>query len=123
MFVSFFESLRYVGHLLPIAFLRIYVGVYFLSEAFEHLSGNFLLLPELASSLSGWLLKVELPHWYLNILENIFLPNWQLFAYLITVIKLVIGVSFIFGFLVSPLSPCGHRLKPFLLANSSQPYF
>ena len=33
MLVSIFESAKYIGHLIPVAFMRIFVGYYFFQEA------------------------------------------------------------------------------------------
>ncbi|MCC7403116.1 MAG: DoxX family membrane protein [Bdellovibrionales bacterium] len=107
MIVSFFESIKYVGHMLPIAFLRIYMGYFFLQRALERLNSEFLVQPILSRSIDEWLPISTAPEWYKDLLETIVVPNWKVFAYLITYSEFVIGISFLLGFLVRPVAILG----------------
>lgn len=104
MFVAFFESIKYVGHLFPMAILRIYMGYFYFQRALDRLSGEFLTQPRLVGSIEEWLPHSNAPGWYIEILEGIVQPNWKIFAYLITYCEFLIGISFIVGFFVRPIS-------------------
>lgn len=107
MIVSFFESVKYVGHMLPIAFLRLYMGYFFLERALERFDGDFLVQPILSRSIDEWLPISTAPEWYKDVLETVVVPNWKIFAYLITCTEFIIGVSFLIGFLVRPVALMG----------------
>lgn len=107
MFVAFVESIKYVGHLFPIAFLRVFLGYFYLNLALEKIRGDFLLLPRLAADISDWLPRSQVPEWYKSFIEFYFIPNWQFFAYAVTTLEFAIGVSFILGYLVRPVALLG----------------
>lgn len=107
MIIAFFESIKYVGHLLPVAILRIYFGYLYFTVAMERYSGDFLTRPRLAALLNEWMPQSHAPIWYQDILENWVIPNWQLSSYLLTYSEFFIGLSLIFGFLVRPAALIG----------------
>lgn len=107
MITAFFESIRYVGYLWPMAFLRIYVSYYYLDMAYARVNGDFLEAPRLAVSITRWIPMSHAPEWYLEFLENVVVPNWKIFAYTITYFEFVIGISFLIGFLVRPVALLG----------------
>jgi thiosulfate dehydrogenase [quinone] large subunit len=107
MFVSFFESFKYVGHLYPIAFMRIYIGYYFLNLALVRSAGEFLKQPRLAAIIMDNLPQSHLPAWYANILQYVVVPNWQFFAYFITYCEFLIGICLLLGILVRPVCILG----------------
>ncbi len=107
MVVSFFESLKYVGHLYPIALLRIYLGYFFLDSALARLHGEFLKQPRLAAIIMESLPQSDLPTWYANLLQQMVVPNWQVFAYFVTYCEFIVGLAFLIGFLVRPASILG----------------
>lgn len=113
MLVAFFESIKHVGHLYPIALLRIYLGYVYFSNAVDRIDGAFLEQPRLAATIMESIPNRELSTWYRDILENIVVPNWQIFAYTLVYIEFIIGISFLLGFLVRPTALLGI----FLAAN------
>ncbi len=104
MLVAFFESIKYVGHQFPIAFLRIFVGYYFLNDALQSLKNQFLSHAFLAEQIRDYLPKSISPEWYKFFLDSLVVPNWQFFAGFILISKFIIGISFIIGYLVRPAS-------------------
>ncbi|RYZ75460.1 MAG: DoxX family membrane protein [Proteobacteria bacterium] len=104
MLVAFVESIKYVGHLLPVAFLRVFLGYYYFNQALIQLHGDFLTHAYLAEDVRNFLPRSTAPDWYKHFLEVIVIPNWQIFAWAIVVIHLVIGLSYILGYLVRPMS-------------------
>jgi thiosulfate dehydrogenase (quinone) large subunit len=107
MLVAFFESLKYVGHYYPVAFLRIYLGYYYLHNALDRASGDFLHLPKLSSAIMNAIPQSYVVGWYAGFLQSIVVPNWKFFAYLLMYLEFMIGVSFLVGFLVRPAAILG----------------
>jgi thiosulfate dehydrogenase [quinone] large subunit len=104
MLVAFVESIKYVGHLLPIAFLRIFLGYFYFNQALARLYGDYLTHAYLAEDIRGYLPRSPAPDWYKATLETLVIPNWQWFAAAITGIQLAIGASYILGYMVRPFS-------------------
>lgn len=104
MLVAFVESIKYIGHLLPVAFLRVFLGYYYFNQALLQLGSDFLTHAYLAEDIRNHLPRSTAPEWYKSFLETIVIPNWQIFASAITAIQLVIGISYILGYLVRPTS-------------------
>lgn len=104
MLVALLESIKYIGHLLPIAILRIYIGYFFLNKALVQYYGDFLTQPRLAEMISQNLNLSSAPDWFVASLENYAIPYWQFFALLICCFEFLLGISFIFGYLVRPFA-------------------
>jgi len=105
--VSFFESVKYVGHLFPIALLRVYLGFFYVNQALGRYESDFLNQPRLAEEAMHWLPRSPAPAWYQAFLQDWLVPNWQVAAYSITAIEALIGLSFLLGYLVRPLGLFG----------------
>lgn len=104
MLVAFVESIKYVGHLLPVACLRIFVGYYYFNQALMSLQSDFLSRAYFAEDIRNFIPQSTAPDWYKGALETIVIPNWQVFAVSVTAIYLLIGFSYILGYLVRPIS-------------------
>ena len=104
MLVAFVESIKYVGHLLPIAFLRIFIGYFYFNQALARLRGDFLTHAYLAEDIRAYLPRSQAPEWYKGLLETIVIPNWQYVAVAIVAIQMGIGLSYILGYLVRPFA-------------------
>lgn len=104
MLVAFVESIKYVGHLLPIAFLRIFLGYFYFNQAMLRIRGDFLTHAYLAEDIRDYLPRSPAPGWYKTALETVVIPNWQYFAIAIAGIQLAVGASYIVGYLVRPMS-------------------
>ncbi len=102
MIVAFFESYKYVGHLYPLAFLRIFMGYYYFNHAFQSLKNEFLSHAILAEQIRAHLPTSVAPEWYKYFLETAVVPNWQFFASFIVISQFVVGVSLIVGYFVRP---------------------
>src|SRR4051812_34944796 len=102
MLVAFFESIKYVGHLLPVAALRIFLGLYYLQQALIKLQGDFLLRPRIAEQIAEWLPASHAPEWYKSLI-NYFLPNWTALAFVIMALEFTIGISYLVGYVVRPV--------------------
>lgn len=104
MLVAFVESIKYVGHLLPIAFLRVFLGYYYFNQALLNINGDYLTHAYLAEDIRSFLPRSNAPEWYKTFLETVTVPNWQFFAIAITVVQLAVGLSYILGYMVRPFS-------------------
>jgi thiosulfate dehydrogenase [quinone] large subunit len=118
MLVSFLESIKYVGHLVPVAFLRIYVGWTFFSTAWSRYQDNYLTQPRIADAITEWAPRSAAPEWYKEFLDRVVVPNWQLFAYCVVYFGFLVGVSFILGFFVRPVALLGALLTLNFVFNS-----
>jgi thiosulfate dehydrogenase [quinone] large subunit len=104
MILAFVESIKYVGHMIPIAFLRVFMGYYYLNAALASYKNGFLQRAYLAEDIRSYLPKSSAPEWFKSFLENIAIPNWQIFALSFLIVQLLIGVSYILGYLVRPFA-------------------
>ncbi|MBX7230913.1 MAG: DoxX family membrane protein [Bdellovibrionales bacterium] len=107
MIFSFFESFKYVGHLFPVVVLRMSLGGWFFTQAVTKYQGDFLLQPKLAAALSEFLPSSMAPDWYRQMADSLLIPHWQIFSYTLMYFEFLIGLSFIFGFLVRPFAVLG----------------
>lgn len=115
MLVSFFESVKYVGHLFPIALLRVYLGYFYVTQALTRFGSDFLTQPRLAEEAMHWLPRSPAPGWYQAFLQDWLVPNWHIAAYAIVGVESLIGISFLLGYLVRPFALLGVLLNLNLL--------
>jgi thiosulfate dehydrogenase [quinone] large subunit len=104
MFASFIESVRYSGHLFPVAFLRVFVGYYYLDIALSRIKEQYLQRPQLASDAADIIGQLGAMDLIRRLLESTIIPNWQIAAYLLVTLELVIGISYLLGYVVRPAS-------------------
>lgn len=122
MLVSFFESVKYVGHLIPIAFLRVFLGYYYFQQAIIKYKGDFLDRPRLAAQVAEALPTLQIPFWYKTIVENLFIPNWQVIAFTVTGLEFAIAISYLLGYMVRPMALLGVFLSFNMLMISGPQY-
>jgi thiosulfate dehydrogenase [quinone] large subunit len=107
MIYSFFESLKFVGHLLPVAFLRIYMGYYYLHLAIEHYKGEFLIRPILAAQIAENIPGSAAPALYKEMMTKFVPHHWEKVALLMVGIEFAIGLSYVIGYVVRPTALLG----------------
>lgn len=110
MIVAFLESIKYVGHLLPLVFLRVFIGYYYLIQAVHNYRGDFLTRPRIAEQLAEFLPASQAPAWYKIFVATYMVPHWQTTAFIVTGIQFAIAFSFLAGYLVRPISLLGALL-------------
>ena len=113
VFVAFFESIKYVGHLFPIAFLRVFLGYFYLNHALLKYNGDFLSRPELVDAMNDVLDQRHIDAWYGFFIQSIAIPHWKAFAAVTVICEFLIGVSFLLGYLVRPMALLGVLLTAF----------
>ena len=104
MLAAFFESVKYVGHLIPIAFLRVFIGASYLQLASIKFSSDFLLKPKVASQVAEALPSLQLPGWYATLIERTMIQNWQSFGFVWMALEFAIGLSYLLGYVVRPMA-------------------
>lgn len=107
MFTAFFESVKYVGHLLPISFLRIFLGYYYLEQALVKYRGDFLSRPRIADQIAEWLPASHAPNWFKVFASSQMIPHWQTVAFIVVGLEFAIAISYIAGYVVRPVSLLG----------------
>jgi thiosulfate dehydrogenase [quinone] large subunit len=119
MLVAYLESVKYVGHLFPVAVLRLYVGWTFLGTAWSRYQGDYLTQPRIVSAITEWGPTSPAPDWYKDFLDKVVLPNWQIFAYCVVYFGFLVGVSFLLGFFVRPVAVLAAVVTLNFIYNSS----
>ncbi len=104
MIYAFVESIKYVGHMIPVALLRIFLGYFYFNQALSTYHRGFLQHAYLAEDVRNFLPLSTAPEWYKNALETVLIPNWQVFATVYLAIQFIIGFSYIVGYMVRPVS-------------------
>ena len=107
MFAAFIDSVKYVGHLIPVAFLRIFMGYYYLQQALFKYNGDFLARPRLAAQIADVLPGLNAPFWYKMIIERMVIQHWQGFAFIILGLEFTIAFSYLLGYVVRPVAILG----------------
>ncbi len=116
MIVAFFESIKYVGHLFPLAFLRVFVGYFYLNQALLKYNGDFLTHPRIADLITTGLAQSTAPTWYSEFLSQVAIPHWRVFSGVIVACELLLGFSYLLGYLVRPMAIVGVLLSCFYLS-------
>src|SRR5262245_55514884 len=119
MIVAYLESIKYVGHLFPLAVLRLYLGWTFLVTAWMRYQGDYLSQPRIVSAITEYGPASQAPEWYMNFLDQVVVPHWQIFAYCVVYFGFLVGISFIFGFFVRPVAIVAALLTLNFVFNSS----
>lgn len=119
MLVSFLESIKYVGHLVPIAMLRLYLGWSFFMTAWVRYQGDYLSQPRVAASITEWAPTSSAPDWYKDFLDKVVVPHWQLAAYCVVYLGFLVGISFLLGFFVRPVAILGALMALNFIYNSA----
>ncbi len=107
MLIAFFESIKYIGHQWPVAFLRVFLGYYYFNEGLQKIKNDFLTSPKLAEMISDGLAINLASAWYQVFLDNIVVYHWKTFSHLIVLSEILVGVSFLVGYLVRPMAVLG----------------
>ncbi len=104
MILAFLESIKYVGHLWPISLFRMALGYVYLSQAIAKFQTGYLLYPYLNESVRNGLGFGHAPEWYRSFLENVVMVHWKIASYSYIGFGIMVGVSFLLGYLVRPVS-------------------
>lgn len=104
MVASFLESIKYTGHLIPVAFLRIFLGYWYLQQALAKYAGDFLARPRMASQIAEVLPALQLSDWHRSLVERLVIQHWQGFAFAMLALEFAIAISYLLGYVVRPVA-------------------
>lgn len=104
MFVSFLESLRYVGLLWPVALLRIFISVQYFGMAILLVQAGYLDHPYLSEQLRLKLETLGALNSYFQMWSSLIQEQWMFVSYLIVTSQFVIAASYLIGYLVRPVA-------------------
>lgn len=107
MITAYLESLRYVGHLWPVSLLRIVLGYQYVERALARYQEGYFSNAYINENIRLALPTSVAPEWYRNFLEKVVQENWKLFAYCLTSVEFLIGISFLIGYFVRPFAALG----------------
>lgn len=119
MVVAYLESIKYVGHLFPLAILRLYLGWTFLVTAWLRYQGDYLTQPRIVTAITEWGPSSQAPEWYKDFLDQVVVPHWQIFAYCVVYFGFLVGISYLLGFFVRPVSILAAIMTLNFVFNSS----
>ncbi len=100
MLSAFFESIKYVGHQFPIAFLRIYLGYYWFHRALAEYQDGLFTSQIFADNLQATEFLQTMPQWYQWLATHVFFPYWPFVSQVVLILSILVGLSLILGFFV-----------------------
>lgn len=119
MLQAYFESIKYVGHLLPISLLRVFIGYFYINQAMHDWNIHILSRSTVSDMLVEALASDKIPYWYRFLLTDYVVPYWSTFAFVLVGVQLIVGISYLIGYVVRPSSILGLFLCLNYLAVSS----
>lgn len=102
--LGFLESIKYVGHLWPVSFMRWFVCAQYFSMAMHHWRSGLLEHPYLSEQLR---IKIETAgafSAYLSFWMSFIQDYWLIVSYILICTEFVIAVSYLLGYLVRPVA-------------------
>ena len=111
MIASFLESIKYVGHMWPLALVRIFLGLQSVSMVLERVQLGYLEHPYLSERLN----LSQTPSFgfglYFEFFKNMIQSQWLIMTYMLIASEIIIAVSYTLGFGVRIASLLGMLLS------------
>ncbi len=104
MIQSFFESIKYAGHLLPLSLLRIFVGYFYLQQFLADWKMHIIKNTNVSEVIVNALTSDRLPYWYRIFMSDHVVSHWSVYVFIFVGLQLAVALSFLFGYLVRPFS-------------------
>lgn len=108
MLASFLESIKYVGHMWPLAIVRIILGYQYISLVVARLQSGYLEHAYISERLK---LTATETSFYFDVFKNLVQSHWLIMTYILIGFEFCIGVSYILGFGVRVVSLIGMLLS------------
>ena len=89
------------------SFLRIFLGYFYLDLVFKDWKQYVIGVGGYSDIFVEALNKAQIPSWYRILLSEQLIPNWHIYAFLIIGFQLAVGVSYVIGYVVRPVSILG----------------
>ena len=98
MISSFLESIKYVGHLWPVALIRIIFGYRYISLSMDRIHSGYLEHAYINEyfNLNGPIFPI--PDFYFNFFKNLVQSQWLAMTFIFIGLEILIGISYILGF-------------------------
>ena len=110
MLASFLESIKYVGHMYPVAFVRIVLGYQSLAMVVSRVNTGYLENAYISDRLnlsSGG----EASGLYFDLFKSLIQGQWLMMTYVLIIFEVIIGCSYVVGFGVRVASLLGMLLS------------
>lgn len=104
MFQSFFDSIRYVGHLFPVSLLRVFVGYFYLQQFLLDWKKHIIQNTGVSEVIVDALTSERIPYWYRFFLNEQVIPHWPTYSFIFIALQLIVAISFLIGYMVRPSS-------------------
>ena len=104
MILAYIESFKYVGHLWPVTILRFIMSWQYFRMASAHLHSSYLQHPYLSEQLRLKMESLGGINSYLHFWEIFIQENWLIMSYIVVVSELLVGASYLLGYLVRPVA-------------------
>lgn len=105
MFLAYLESVKYVGHLWPLALVRIVIGYHSLSLAVQRWQAGYLENAYISEKLN--LSEAMVSGFYFDLVKSVVQSQWLAATYMLIFAESLIGISYILGFGVRVTSLLG----------------
>ena len=109
MFAAFLESIKYVGHMWPVAIVRILLGYQYISIVLARLQSGYFQHAYISERLK--LTGIESTSFYFEIFKSLIQSQWLIMTYVLVGIEVLVGISYILGFGVRVASFLGMILS------------
>lgn len=97
MLASFFESIKYVGHLWPVALVRVLLGYHYLSTAMFRLQKGYIEHAYISEQLNLSEDHLMASGLYFEIFKGLIQSQWLVMTYVLIATEFLIGFSYILG--------------------------
>lgn len=104
IFISYLESFKYVGHLWPVALIRLWVAAFYFQVVSSQIDKGLLSYPLLSEQLRLKTGGVDSLNNYVSACSELFQTQWEVFSYAIVILGGVASASYLIGYLVRPVA-------------------
>lgn len=111
MVLAYLESVKYVGHLWPVALMRIIFGYHYITMMVQKLNKGYLEHAYISERLRLDSDQIFAPGLYFDLFKSLVQSQWYLITYVIVAVELLIGISYILGFGVRVIAVFGMILS------------
>lgn len=111
MVIAFLESVKYVGHMFPVALIRFILGYHYISMVITRVQSGYLKHAYISESLNLSDAQGATPGIYFEIFKGLVQSQWLMMTYILLGIELVVGISYLLGFGVRIASLLGMLLS------------
>lgn len=111
MLASYLESIKYVGHMYPVAFIRIILGYQSIAMVLSRINSGYLQHPYISERLNLSVGGGASPGFYFELFKGLIQSQWLFMTYVLIVFEVFIGISYVLGFGVRIASLLGMFLS------------